>query len=124
MVFTVLVCGSRDYDDWETIYITLDAVRSMHGDVMVVHGGATGADELAGEWAETCQVPCKVYEADWGQGKDAGIKRNTAMLLEAEPDLVLAFLNKPLSHSRGTNNMAQQARRAGVKTRIVWNYEG
>lgn len=41
------------------------------------------------------------------------------MLREGKPDLVVAFLDKPLSLSAGTADMVYRARQAYVETLIV-----
>lgn len=46
----VLVCGGRDFDDYELVCRTLDridAMRSVVGITCIIHGGARGADALA-----------------------------------------------------------------------------
>ena len=79
----VLICGGRDYSDPE--HVLLEAVRFLavfYGDKLrVMHGGAKGADMLAGEAAISFGVPVKVFPADWDtHGKRAGPIRNKQML--------------------------------------------
>lgn len=40
-------------------------------------------------------------------------------MIEQEPDLVLAFADKPLTQSKGTFDMVKRARKAGVPTFII-----
>lgn len=102
----VLVCGGRDYEWVDDFYSELDKIEITH----IVHGGARGADSLAGNYAEDHCIPCTIYYADWGQyGNAAGPIRNKAMLAE-EPDLVVAFPG-----GKGTANMIKLAKEAGVK---------
>jgi hypothetical protein len=55
-------------------------------------------------------VPVQVFHADWGQfGSGAGPIRNSKMLAEGKPEMVLAFPG-----GRGTANIVEQARSAGV----------
>lgn len=87
----------------------LDRVVSERGDIFVVHGGAAGADKLAGEWAASRGLPCAEVRALWDYfGNPAGAIRNGWMLL-LKPDGVIAF-----SGNTGTRNMCEQARAAGV----------
>jgi hypothetical protein len=107
----VLVCGGRGYQDWQTVGSQLDALKPA----LVIHGGATGADSLAGKWAEQHGVPCRVEFADWStHGRAAGPIRNQKMLDEYAPDLVLAFPG-----GRGTEDMKRRARAKGVPVKEI-----
>lgn len=44
----------------------------------------------------------------------AGVRRNATMLVEAQPEVVLAFTDTPLAMSKGTADMVARARRAGI----------
>lgn len=60
------------------------------------------------------------FPADWGSlGKAAGPIRNSLMLTEANPSLVIAFPG-----GKGTADMISKARAAGVKVIEVSKYEG
>lgn len=108
-MIAVLVCGGRDYDDRDHIFLTLDGLQDTYGGIdLVIQGGADGADSIAAMWARTRKVPCLTVYADWDKyGKAAGPMRNTQML-EWEPTLVVAFPG-----GRGTANMVEQAKRKG-----------
>lgn len=119
----VLACGSRDLKDPLIVNAMLDGLyvlsRSLKEEMSVVEGGALGADTLARQWAGTRDVRLLTFMADWEKnGKGAGPIRNREMLT-AHPDLVVAFINKPLIQSRGTANMVTQARKAGVRTYVI-----
>lgn len=49
----------------------------------------------------------------------AGPVRNSRMLFDGKPDVVLAFINKPIGQSRGTRDMVQQSKGAHIKTITV-----
>lgn len=105
----LLVCGGRDYLDWVFLCETLNRYKDQVE--VVIHGGARGADSMAGAWAENNKIPQLCYLADWKtHGLKAGPIRNKQMLDEGKPDLVLAFPG-----GSGTNNMVAQARKAGVR---------
>lgn len=107
---TVLVTGGRDYDNKRTLFRTLDQVHAIDPIALLIHGGANGADSLAGAWARERGVPYKVYAAYWKRdGNAAGPIRNQRMLVEGEPDLVVKFLG-----GRGTADMVRKATAAGV----------
>lgn len=68
-------------------------------------------------YARERNIPVRAFPADWTtHGKAAGPIRNSQMLKEGLPDLVVAFL---APDSRGTANMIAQAEKAGVKTIVV-----
>ena len=110
----VLVCGGRNFDDALTLGSWLGGIHKDHGISMLIHGDANGADRMAAKFAEWKGIPVKAYPADWQKhGKAAGPIRNRQMLDEGKPDLVVAFAG-----GRGTANMIEQARKAGVKVFI------
>lgn len=103
----VLVCGGRNYTDYETIRTELNKIWDISE---IIHGGARGADSLAGRYAEENSIPCIRVSALWDQyGKSAGYRRNVEMLTY-NPDVVLAFPG-----SKGTAMMIKLAKEANVK---------
>lgn len=89
---------------------------------VVVHGGAVGADRLAGIWvkyrrdAGFLNVYEEIYLPDWeGQGRKAGILRNLAMIRDSA-DVCLAYI---YDGSRGATHCATAAHAAGIETRIT-----
>lgn len=112
----VLVCGGRNYDDYESLATCLSAVQvTREPFTVLIHGGASGADTLADTYARRHNIPVLVFDADWKtHGRAAGPKRNKKMLTEGAPDLVMAFPGKV-----GTKNMVALAVAAGVE---VWQY--
>lgn len=102
----ILVCGGRDFDNQYKLDEALDKLGSVG---LVIHGGARGADTLAGEWAKRRDIPCVVFNPDWEKhGNSAAILRNLEMLKE-EPDLVVAFVGE-----RGTAHMKKASLQANV----------
>ena len=111
----VLVCGSRDWNDIDTIYATLDGLylQATMGHLSVeisefvlIEGGAPGADSIAAQWAKNSPTHSYnekpddphfehlQFRADWRKyGKAAGPLRNQQMLDEGKPDVVRAFKN-------------------------------
>lgn len=109
----VLVCGSRHFTDYELLERTLDELTIT----TVIEGEARGADKLSRMYAERRGIPVESYPADWGlYGKRAGPIRNSRMLTEGKPDCVVAFRGP---NSRGTQNMIDQAMKAGVLVKII-----
>lgn len=112
----ILVCGDRNWSDASAIMRELEKYASANP--VVIHGGARGADSLAGDTAYRLGLQTEVFIADWqSYGRAAGPIRNTQMLDKGEPDLVLAF-HGDLNRSRGTRNMVEQAKRRGIPVSV------
>jgi hypothetical protein len=115
----ILVCGDRNWTDYDLIVRTLDGLGG--GPHICIDGMARGADSL-GNRAAMILWPTRAhlrFPAQWRlYGKGAGPVRNMQMLDEGRPDLVLAF-HDDLAHSRGTAHMVRIARKAGVAVRVV-----
>lgn len=109
MARLVLVCGGRNYEDFNKVHNTLNHYLNAYSDI-IVQGGARGADALAKEWGREYGVPVIQIDAEWAEyGKAAGVIRNKRML-RLEPDLVIAFPG-----GKGTANMIELAKEAGVE---------
>lgn len=109
------MCGGRDYGRAIVERRLIEAwVKTLDRDgTMLVHGGATGADDWAARFAEARGITTAGFPARWDeQGRAAGPIRNRRMLDVAEPHLVVAFPG-----GRGTANMVAQARARGVEVR-------
>jgi hypothetical protein len=106
----VLICGGRDFRDTKLFDRQMCGFDNMISIGEIIHGGANGADTMAGCWAEQFNIPVSVYPADWKKhGRKAGPLRNEQMLREGKPDYVIAFPG-----GRGTAHMVRIAREAGV----------
>lgn len=145
MTKRILVCGSRTWGLWDKqadptrlnndnmhslISSTLQLLWRVHGEYVVVHGDAKGADRIAAAsvsiWKGSVfsrysdsMVAVEPHPADWDKhGKAAGPIRNQEML-DTGIDLCYAFVDKPLEESRGTADMVSRCAKAGVPTVIV-----
>jgi len=111
----VLVCGGRDFADWEKLFRTLDEVTAGHYGLHVIHGNAPGADRIGGLWAHKKKLKVTTYPADWhSYGKAAGPIRNQFMLDDGKPDVVVACPG-----GKGTADMVARAKKAGVRIVFV-----
>jgi len=116
--FKVLVCGGRDYSNIEKVKDILDMIHDIcqnnfleSSEMIIIHGGAKGADSLAGKWAKQNNIQSEVYIADWGTyGKRAGPIRNELMLKTGKPNIVVAFLG-----GSGTKHMVSIAKRDNIE---------
>jgi hypothetical protein len=112
----LLVCGGRNYSNITRVAQTLDRVHRVRGIAVVIHGGARGADAIAGIWAWRKRIEIKAYPADWHtHGRAAGPIRNQRMLDEGRPDMVVAFKG-----GRGTADMVRRARQACIPVLEVY----
>lgn len=112
----VLVCGSRNWKDVETLYKILSALPKGS---TIIEGEAPGADTLARIWGRQLGFTVEAYPAEWQRfGRRAGILRNQKMLRKGRPELVIAF-HEDLQESRGTIYMMTLARRHGVPVLLV-----
>ena len=123
MTFTVLVCGGRDYENYEKVYNVLASLCDKHklwvnseaSGLRIVTGGAPGADMWAGYWAVGNGAQVKIYLPDWDQfGLRAGPIRNQLMLDSEKIDLVIAFPG-----GSGTRDMVSRARKAKTPVQEV-----
>lgn len=110
MTKKILVTGSREFVDVEMIRAALTAEVPVGENVIVINGGARGADSItdalsvASPVATTVRVP-----ADWVNRPrwEAGPLRNGHML-DLGPDVVLAFFKQGAKNS-GTQDCVNQA---------------
>lgn len=112
----ILITGSRDWMARSTIWAALNQELQQYRVLTIVHGGASGADDIADRWAWGMRqngylVEIERYPADWdGLGKRAGTIRNQQMVARGA-DVCHAF---PLSDSRGTRHCMTRAMAAGI----------
>jgi len=110
----VLVCGGRDFNDANLVEETLNNIHEENTITNLVHGGARGADTLAGDWANSRGIDVTYCPAKWDlYGKSAGMIRN-AYMLTLNPDLVVAFPG-----GKGTANMVNLAKKRGVSVIVI-----
>ena len=111
----VIICGDRHWTDYKLI---LSVIEGFNNSTLVIVGGATGADTLAGFAAESQGYFVEVHPANWLKyGKAAGPIRNQEML-DRNPDYVIAF-HDDIENSKGTKDMITRAKKAGVEVRLV-----
>lgn len=116
----IIVCGSRDFDDFELLSKVLDAELQKHTNPQIISGGTRGADRLAILYGNRTRTPLHIFFADWdAHGKAAGFIRNAKMLDFATSEgnaSVIAFWD---GKSRGTEHMINIAMKKNVPVRII-----
>lgn len=124
MTIRLIVTGSRDWDEPDTIgrellkaWQRLAIQRRDYSGLVLVHGHCpTGADAAADAWGiATRGVTVMRYHAHWDQlGRRAGPERNQRMIADGA-DGVLAFIR---NHSRGATGCARLATAAGIPLHV------
>lgn len=113
---TVLVCGSRSWTDKDWIADVMADLVTLPN-VEIIHGGARGADQLAGEVAKMIYgFPIRVFRPDYERhGRSWAPKQRNLDMLTERPNLVLAF---QCNGSSGTQHTIDQARRRGISVQV------
>ena len=88
----IIICGSRYFNDYfifsRFVFVCLsDLIRNniinehdYNKDIIIVEGGAKGADKLANRFSHAYHINHLEMKADWNTyGKSAGYKRNIEM---------------------------------------------
>lgn len=85
----IAVIGSREFTDYAVMEAVLNSfLETCKWPVVLVSGGARGADNLAERYAAENKIPIHIIRADWNAyGKAAGFLRNTK-IVEACDDCV------------------------------------
>jgi hypothetical protein len=107
----VLVCGGRDFNDWDLLHEVLNGLNNDKAIDCIIEGDARGADRLAGQWAQQHGIGLRIFVPEYDQfgPRLAPPLRNQRMLDEGKPDLVVAFPG-----GGGTKDMISRAIKAGV----------
>lgn len=118
--FYCLVVGSRTFDDYELMKKKLDHILKNYHRIVIVSGGARGADSLAERYAKEKDYPLKVFPAEWDRyGKSAGYRRNEQMhqyISKSDHRGVVAFWK---DGSKGTAHNFGLAEKYNNQLRII-----
>ena len=96
----VLINGSREFSNYSLLegkcYEILSPFIEKGDKIIIVEGGARGADTLAGKFAKENNFELEIYKADWEHlGKKAGLLRNIEMVEGSrfghKPDILISF---------------------------------
>ena len=114
-VFRVIIAGSREFNDYQLLCLTMDKLLvNIKVPIVVVCGMARGADSLGKRYAEEKGFYVDEHPANWRKfGKAAGYIRNEEMAMNA--DALVAFWD---GKSRGTEHMINLANKHGLMVRI------
>lgn len=114
----LLITGDRNWSNDQIIGAVLTSLAHDYPDLVLIEGGANGADILSADIARYLGIKVLEFKADWNRfGRGAGPIRNQQMLDEGKPTAVMAF-HPDLKNSRGTLDMVKRARRANLP--VTW----
>jgi hypothetical protein len=122
--FALLIAGSRNFNYYDTLAKKCDhlLINQRRRYIVIVSGGARGADALAERYAKERGYYLKVFPAQWEKyGKSAGYRRNEEMHI-----YINSFGNRGVvcfwdGQSKGTAHNFDLCRRFHTQLR-VWNY--
>jgi hypothetical protein len=124
-MYKILIAGSRDFDDYEYLevqmnYILHEIIKEdeVWDNVIILSGGARGADKLGEQFADVYDFGIEQHIPDWNKhGRKAGILRNKVMVDKA--DLVVVFWD---GKSRGSKHVIEYSKEVG-KDAVVFKYK-
>ena len=115
--FRLIVAGTRTLTDYNLVKRHLDYIASQIGkdNLLIVSGGAKGADALGELYARQNGIELKKFPAEWNKyGKKAGPIRNAQMADFGHG--LLAFWD---GKSPGTKNMIDLAKKKGLWVSVI-----
>ncbi len=119
----LLICGDRDWTD-QSLVDTIIVRIAKKPIECVIHGGAIGADRMGAYAARQCGLKVIGFQPDWDTyGKAAGVLRNTEMLEQGKPTVVIAF-HDWVADSKGTLDMVWKSLTASIPTYLITHTSG
>jgi predicted Rossmann fold nucleotide-binding protein DprA/Smf involved in DNA uptake len=113
----VVIAGCRDYTNYEDLKEYVDMCLSNireDNEIVIVSGGAKGADSLGERYASENGFKVELHLADWDKyGRGAGPRRNKEMAEVS--DFVICFWD---GKSRGTKSMIEYAKQLNKPVRV------
>lgn len=111
----IAVIGSRTFNDYDLLRVTILSKFSPRDIREIVSGGARGADKLGERFAQEFGLKTNIFLPDWEKyGKQAGFIRNTDIIKNS--DIVLAFWDEK---STGTLDSINTAKKLNIPVIII-----
>lgn len=113
MKYYIGVVGSRGYDDYNELKRILDdhieflkctSLKKLK--IIIVSGGAEGADKLAERYAKSRRLKTKIYLPDWSFGGRGGPIRNQNIVKKSNE--IFAFWDGVSPGTQSTIKIANQ----------------
>lgn len=110
------IIGSRSFNLYDTLCDRVQYYFPPSDRLIIISGGASGADRLAAKYAKSFNIELIEFLPDWQKyGKSAGFKRNKDIVNAA--DVILAFWD---GISKGTKHSLDLARELKKDTIIIY----
>lgn len=114
-MFRVIVAGSRSFSDFQLAKAKLDFFLSRQEGIVILSGGARGADQIGERYAALRGYPVERFPAEWARfGHAAGPIRNREMAGQA--DAAVVFWD---GISPGSRHLISVCQSRGLPLRIV-----
>lgn len=115
----IAIVGSRDFNDFALLKMeVVDFIIKENLDktpIVIVSGGARGADALAERLAEEMNWDKQIFLAQWSlHGKRAGFLRNKEIVENS--DALIAFR---INQSKGTTHSIRLAKEKNIKVKVL-----
>lgn len=120
-LYKLLMFGARDWTDdvaigRELLGVVAELKRGQQ--LLVIEGGASGADYIAGAIARSLNLHVAEVKALWNQrGRGAGPQRNEIMAL-LEPDRAIGF-HANIENSKGSKDMLNRCKAHHIPVKVV-----
>ena len=118
-IIKIVIAGCRNYNNYEEAktYINLCISNIRNGNkIIILSGGASGADKIGERYAKENGFEVELYPADWDKhGRSAGPIRNK--LMAENCDCVICFWD---GKSRGTKSMIEYAKILEKELRVKY----
>ena len=110
------ITGSRTFTNYDRLEkIILNRYKSKLFDMVIVSGGARGADNLAERFAKEHLLPMIILKPDWKKhGVSAGFYRNQQIVDKA--DEFIAFWD---DRSKGTQDLIKKVQKACKPLKVI-----
>jgi hypothetical protein len=112
----LIIAGSRTLTDYSWMETKLNNVlANTQEDVVVISGGAKGADKLGERYAKTRGFDVIIMPADWDtHGKKAGYLRNKQMAQECTHAVIFWDGESP-----GSKHMIDICQKLNIPNRVI-----
>lgn len=115
-MYKVLMFGGTLWSEWGPIEREMTRLVKVHGttNLLIITGGAPGADTMAAMTARGRDVHCAVVQALWStRHRSAGPQRNEVMV-SLEPDEAVRF-----GGDAGSDDTSRRLKKRGIPCKVV-----